>query len=85
MKKLFAAAIAITAIAAPVQAQSISESADNFCVNMRRHANGNGMSAAPGTPFATLVAAKANQSAATYAQLWAVAKASGSSNCRAMY
>ena len=85
MRTHLTAAIACLGLAAPATATSLPQAMDMFCVNVRRHANSQGLSAAPGTAFATIVAARANQSASDYALAWMLAKNSNNSNCRRMY
>lgn len=70
--------------APPSQATDLSRSISIFCKGML-NANKQGLSAAPGSIFATYVAAKAGQSPEKFQMLWGIAKASSNRDCKRMY
>ena len=84
MTRIFIAAALLLAAAAPVRAQDLRSSAVTFC-NAIRKINAQGLSAAPGTFAASMIAANANQSDSTYRAVWHTAKAINIPACRAMW
>jgi len=79
------AASTLLAFAPPAQASELDSAIDAFCVSVRRHINKKGISAAPGTAYASLAAVTAKLTPAKYAAAWAIAKGTSNSNCQRMY
>ena len=71
-------------IAAPASASDLQDSLRRFC-NAGIELNRQGFTVKPGSTAATYIAAKANQSDATYRLVWAMAKASSVSSCKAIW
>ncbi len=76
--------IAVLIAMAPANAQSIRQSVITFCSAINK-INAQGLSAAPGTVMAAMIAAKANQSAATYQGVWQISKAMAIPSCQRMW
>jgi hypothetical protein len=77
-------AVAALLLAAPVQAQSLRASIQTFCDAVRK-INQQGLSAAPGSMAAAIIASEAGQDQATYRKVWGVSKGSDVSACRSIW
>jgi len=80
----YALLIAMLIAATPANAQSVRQSAITFCSAINK-INAQGLSAAPGTPMAEVIAAKANQSASAYRGVWQISKLLGIPSCKRMW